>query len=298
MYNYSNPKNRSINNMKTAALLYGRNDGYKEDDRVIVCLESMLDSFDEVWFLDWNSPKDKNPLLWDLKDRLPKTGRLKHIVISSEIASILTNNDSKVQACLQTLSTNIMLRRCNADWIVATTIDIIAPKKETLNNFLSLADKSTFYTLSRREAKMEDLENIGMENWKQFRDNLDTTSEPRYFPAQVTPNDKYSLINCCGDFQLAHKDVWNAIKGFEEGMIYACYQDTNVQKKSVLNGFNLQAIFDVPLYHLSHKGMGNDGSSPSKQYYNDALDWVEFFTKSENEDDWGLANTEIEYELI
>ena len=91
--------------MKTATLLYGRNDGYKEDDRVAVCLESMLDSFDEVWFLDWNSPKNKNPLLWDLKDKLPKTGRLKHIIIPPDIASIITNFNPKAQVCLQTLST-------------------------------------------------------------------------------------------------------------------------------------------------------------------------------------------------
>jgi hypothetical protein len=80
----------------------------------------------------------------------------------------------------------------------------------------------------------------------------------------VTPNDKYSLINCCGDFQLAHRNVWNTIKGFEENMIYACFQDTNIQKKAVLNGFDLEAIYDIPLYHMSHKGMGNDGSSPFK----------------------------------
>ena len=284
--------------MKTAALLYGRNDGYKEDDRVIVCLESMLDSFDEVWFLDWNSPKDKNPLLWDLKDKLPKTNRLKHIIIPPDIVSLLTNHDPKVQACLQTFSTNIMLRRCDADWVVATTIDIIAPKKETLNNFLSIADKSTFYTFSRREAEIDELEKLGFKNWRQLRDNLDLISKPRIFPARVTPNDNYSLINCCGDFQLAHKNVWETIKGFEEQMIYACFQDTNVQKKAVLNGFKLEAIFDIPLYHLSHKGMGNDGFSPSKQFYNSAWEWVEFFNESQNNDDWGFSNTEIEYEII
>ena len=66
--------------MKTAALLYVRNDGYKEDERVIVCLKSMLDTFDEVFLLDWNSPEGKNPLLWDIENKLPKTGRLKHMV--------------------------------------------------------------------------------------------------------------------------------------------------------------------------------------------------------------------------
>jgi hypothetical protein len=81
-------------------------------------------------------------------------------------------------------------------------------------------------------------------------------------------------------------------------MLYACFGDTNVQKKAVLNGYNLEAHYDLPLYHLSHKGMGNDGSSPSKQYYNDAWDWVEYFSETSNKENWGLSDTEIEYEII
>jgi len=284
--------------MKTAALLYGRNDGYKEDNRIAVCLESMLETFDEVWFLDWNTPEGNNPVLWDIEDKLPKTGRLKHIVIPPSAAAELTNHNPNAQACLAVLASNIMLRRCDADWIVATTIDIIAPKKETLNDFLSKADKNTFYTFSRREAQMDELEQLGFNKWKEFRDQLDSTSEPRFFPAKVTPNDNYSIFNCCGDFQLASKEVWEGIKGFEENMLYACFADTNIQKKAVLNGYKLTPVFDIPLYHLSHKGMGNDGSSPSKQVYNDAWKWVEYFTSSENPDTWGFINIEIEFEVI
>ena len=81
-------------------------------------------------------------------------------------------------------------------------------------------------------------------------------------------------------------------------MIYACFQDTNIQKKAVVYGYDLQAIYDLPLYHMSHKGMGNDGSSPSKQVYNSALKWVEYFDKSENLDTWGFGPIEIEYEII
>ena len=298
MHNNSSTKERSINNMKTAALLYVRNDNYKEDERVIVCLKSMLDTFDEVFLLDWNSPKDKNPLLWEIEDRLPKTGRLKHIVIPPDAAKVLTNNDPNAQACTQVISTNLMLRRCDADWIVATTIDIIAPNKDKFQEFLSKANKNTFYTVSRRDFEIEELEKHGFEDWKSYRDILDSTSQERRFPAMVTPNDKYSLINCCGDFQLAHRNVWNTIKGFEEQMIYACFQDTNIQKKAVLNGFDLQAVYDLPLYHMSHKGMGNDGSSPSKQTYNDAWDWVEFFEESQNTDNWGFVNVEIEFEIV
>jgi hypothetical protein len=44
--------------------------------------------------------------------------------------------------------------------------------------------------------------------------------------------------------------------------------------------------------------MGNDGSSPSKQTYNDAWDWVEFFEESQNTDNWGFVNVEIEFEIV
>lgn len=283
---------------KTAILLGCRNDGYKENERIITCLTSMVETFDEVWFCDWNTPSDKQPVLWELRDKIPQTGKIRHFVIDEQTASILTNHNPNVSPFNGVISQNIMLRRCTADWIVCSTMDIVAPKKEYFDEFISKADKNTFYSLSRRDVEYSDLEKMGFENWRAFRDKMDVESQPRIIPARVTPNDKYSLINCCGDFQLAHKNIWNTIKGFEEQMIYSCFNDTNVQKKAFLNGFNLVAYFDLPLYHLSHTGMGNDGSSPSKQHYNDPYDWVEFFDSSQNTEDWGLGNVEIEFEII
>jgi hypothetical protein len=282
--------------MKTAVSLYCRNDGYKENDRIIICLNSMIETFDEVWYIDWNSPEDKGSLLWEVEDKIIKKGKVRHVIITPEVASQLTQPDASVVNGL--LPANLVIRRTEADWIVNTAMDIIAPKKETLNNFLSKADKNTFYTLSRRDIEYKDVIDFGKDNWKEYRDILDKTTEERRFPARVTPNDNYSLINCCGDFQLASKHVWNTVKGFEEKMYHACFNDSNVQKKAVLNGFDLKAIYDIPLYHMSHAGMGNDGSSPSKQKYNDPYKWVEYFSESENEESWGLNNTEIEYEIL
>jgi hypothetical protein len=284
--------------MKTAVLLNCRNDGYKEDERFIVCINSMLETFDEVWYCDWNSPSDKGSMLWKLKDHIPKTGKIRHFIIDPSTTKLLTGHDPKIGDFSYIIPQNILLRRCEADWIVSSAIDIIAPKKEYLNEFISKANKETFYSISRREAEYSDLENIGFENWREFRDKMDIESKPRNFPAKVTPNDNWSLINCCGDFQLAHKNIWHKIKGFEEQMNYACFQDTNIQKKAVLNGYNLEAYFDLPLYHMSHRGMGNDGSSPSKQHYNDPWDWVEWFEESKNDENWGLGSTEIEFEII
>ena len=131
-------------------------------------------------------------------------------------------------------------------------MDIIAPKKELLEKFLKTADPNTFYTLSRRDIEIKDLEFYGFENWRKYRDVLDKTSQERHFPAMVTPNDRFSLINCCGDFQMAPKHVWDKMKGFEEEMVYACFADTNVQKKAVLNGFNLHVLYNPPLFHMEH----------------------------------------------
>jgi hypothetical protein len=283
---------------KTAILLGCRNDGYKENERIVTCLTSMVETFDEVWFCDWNTPIGKKPLLWELQDQIPKTGKIRHFIIEEHIAQILSNFNPDVSPFNGGLSQNLMLRRCQADWIVCSTMDIIAPKKEHLTSFLSKADKNTFYSISRRDVEYSDLEKLGFDKWREFRDKLDIESQPRYSPAQVTPNDKYSLINCCGDFQLAHKNIWDSIKGFEEKMIYSCFNDTNIQKKAVLNNHNLEAYYDLPLYHLSHTGMGNDGTSPSKQRYNDAWEWVENFTQSQNQENWGLSDVEIEYEIF
>jgi hypothetical protein len=282
---------------KTAILLGCRNDGYKEDERVITCLTSMIETFDEVWFCDWNSPSKNGPLLGKLRDKIPQTGKIKHFIIPEDIAGILTNHNPNVSVFNGALSQNLMLRRCEADWIVCSTMDIVAPKKEYLDSFLSTADKNTFYSVSRRDVDYNELKEMNFD-WKSFRDKMDIETQPRYMAAKVTPNDNYSLINCCGDFQLAYKDIWRSIKGYEEAMIYSCFQDTNIQKKAVLNGYDLKPHFDLPLYHLSHQGMYNDGSSPSKQHYNDAWDWVEWFKESQNHEDWGLGNTEIEFEIF
>jgi len=293
--------------IETKAVLLGcRNDGYKEDKRFVVCMNSMLETFDEVWYCDWNSPKDQGSFLWKVQDQIPKTGKIRHFIINEDVTKILTQDNPNVGPYAFILAQNLMLRRCQADWITSTAMDIIAPKKEYLDKFISKADKNTFYSISRREAEYPELEKMGFENWKEFRDKMDVTSEPRRFYAKVTPNDNYSLINCCGDFQTAHKNVWHSIKGFEEEMLYACYPDTNVQKKAILNGFKLEAYFDLPLYHLSHKNMvPQDGNietlhenAKNKQIiYNDPWEWVEFFEESKNDNNWGFGNIEIEYEI-
>ena len=289
----------------TSFILCSRNDGYKEKERFLIHLTTLLETFDEVIYVDWNS--ENNSFLYEIIDDLPKTQRLKHFIISPDHHRLLTNNDPDVQKCCNVLAVNIALRRTEANWVTIGTIDLIPPSKKDLDNFLNKADKNTFYTFSRRDVEYNDIIN-NKNNLNLFRDKLNKSTQPRYFPARVTPNDEWSIINCCGDFQLAHKDIWYKIKGLEENMLYSCFVDTNVQKKAVLNNFSLEAIYDVPIYHMSHtKNMmpqggdlntmhdNNNGRVPK---YNDAWEWVEWFEESQNNDNWGFADIEIEYEII
>jgi hypothetical protein len=292
--------------MKLGVVVVNRNDGYKDYERGIIHFQSMLETFDEVNYIDWNSPNGS--FIWDIMDKLPKTGKLKHFVLTPEVVKQLIPYQD-ASKCNETLSRNIAIRRSQADWIVSTSIDIIPPKREDLINVIKTLDKNTFYTVSRRELPLLLVEKYLLNQWRELRDEASATIPERHFPAMVTPNDRYSLINCCGDFQLAHRDVWNKIKGFEENMIYGCFSDTNVQKKAVLEGYGLEVIYNPPLFHIEHKPYSinkkgervqskeSHGES-AKTANNDPWRFVEYFEKTENTEDWGLNNIEIEFEII
>jgi FkbM family methyltransferase len=298
---------------KTAAIIFGRNDNYKEKERFIIHLNTMLDTFDEVIYIDWNSPT--NSFLYEVIDKIHHTGRLKHYIIPPEYANMMTMGDKDAQTCNASLAFNIGIRRTDAEWIVLSTTDIIPPTKEVLNEFIQKSNKNSFYTLSRRDIEYKDIID-NLDTLDEYRKYLDKSTTPRYFPAKVTPNDNYSIFNCCGDFQLASKNLWYKIRGYEEMMLYSCFVDTNVQKKAVLYGFDLIPVYDVPLYHMSHQNHLPQGGNTENLHkngeekspkYNDANYWVENFDKylehdnimySRNADTWGFSNIEIEFEII
>ncbi len=294
--------------MKIANVICNRGDSYKDDERGLIFFKSCLDTFDEINYIDWNSPSGS--FMYNIIDELPKTGKIKHFIIPPEIVSQIIPHPN-AQKCNETLSRNIGIRRSDADWIVSTNIDIIPPKREDLEKLIETLDENTFYTISRREAPKDIVYKYGHKDWKGLQNELYNLIPERQFPAMVCPNDHYSLINCCGDFQLAHRNVWNKIRGFEESMIFACFADTNAQKKAVLNGFKLEVLYNPPLFHMEHgayytkedgsrvSDLENKGAySGDTMAYNDVLEYVEFFKETKNTENWGLGNVNIEYEII
>ena len=292
--------------MKITAVIISRNDNYGGhlNERATYAINSAINTYDEVIYVDWNSPT--HSLLWDIKDNLQLKGNLKHFVITPEIASYLTNNNPDVQKCCEVLARNIGIRRATGDYIVSTNIDIIHPKREDIESIINDSDNNTMITLSRREVTWDIIKEfhggeMKFQEWDKLRDYIYANSEERIYEEKTVTGDDYSLINCCGDFQIAPKHIWDDIKGFEEELIYPLFADTNVQKKAVKHGFGLKAIYNPPMFHINHgsKGWGGGGIADGiNKKANDQYRAIIAQEKTQNEISWGLGNTEIEYEII
>ena len=289
--------------MKISAVIVSRNDGYGGhlNERATYCFNSAIDTYDEVIYVDWNS--ETHSLLYDIKDNIQFKGNFKHIVITPEIASILTNGDPNAQKCCEVLGRNIGLRRAKGDYLVSTNIDIIHPKRNQLEEIIANLDPKTFYTISRRHTDwnmIKEFHNgeIPFAEWKSLREHLITNSEERHFEEETVSGDNYSIINCCGDYQIASREVWNTIRGFEEALIYSLYADTNVQKKALMHGFGLKAIYNPALFHIEHGRGGGGFLDGVNKVTNDPYRAIAYQKETENTESWGFGNTEIEFEVF
>ena len=289
--------------MKTSAVIISRNDNYGGhlNERATYAINSAIDSFDEVIYVDWNS--ENHSLLYDIKDNLQLKGNLKHIVIPPKAASHLTQYDPEAQKCCEVLARNIGIRRAMGDYIVSTNIDIIQPKREDILKIIEENGKDCFTTISRRAIEWEYIKEFqggdyNFSNWSAFRDDAYKTSVPT--PVYNNP-DQYSKINCCGDFQLASKEIWYKIRGFEESLIYPLFADSNVQKKAIMYGYNVEPEFDTPMFHINHgsKGWGGGGIADGiNKKGNDINQAITFQQETKNPDTWGFSDIKIEFETL
>jgi hypothetical protein len=90
-----------------------------------------------------------------------------------------------------------------------------------------------------------------------------------------------SVIMSCGDFQIAKKDTWYTIRGFEESMIKRNYADTCVQSKVIHAGGTVRATNFPPVYHIEHYRDTNSA------IMNDEI----LCTHTQNLDTWGFSDS-------
>jgi len=278
--------------MKLSAILCSRNDNYGGflNERAIIALSTMLDTFDEVIYVDWNS--EKINLIDAIKKHLPKTGKLRYFVISPEQHKQFTNNDPNAQKVVEVLARNIGIRRATGDILVSTNIDIVVPRRVLLDRFLTQIYRENYaYTFARRNVDIP---------W----DELYTTVDPFKLRDELESNmflfnpkgieNGYSRVLGCGDFQLAKKEHWFKVKGFEEDMIYRMVADSQVQMKMMTNKIPVAGLFDYPLFHINHDMKISGGGGPQDGKVNRNFRCACIVEQTKNSDTWGFSDLVFE----
>ena len=102
----------------------------------------------------------------------------------------------------------------------------------------------------------------------------------------------YSVINYCGDFQLANETLWFDLRGFEERLLRAQFADTNVQKKAMIHGYKLKAIYDIDVFHLNHAQGGGGSKGSNKVAVNDSNS-LKTQNRTQNDEHWGLWKQDV-----
>lgn len=274
--------------MKISAVLCSKNDNPNNKIRIILTIKNLLKFYDEVVFVDYGS--EDTTFMDELGNCFPKTGKLRCIKVPPKFCmSVSPDGTNKF---IEVYARNIGIRRASCDFIVSTNQDIICERP----NYL---DENTMYTVRRHNYPIEKVESLlSIEDvlgyLKQIKHSL--TRQPVAVDSNRNPvwdsGDIWSLVVSCGDYQIAHKNIWNKIKGFEESMIARCFADSNIMKKSEEYGFNI-SVLDLDIFHLDHQI-----NVSSNYHMNDRIFYVNKFSKSSNKDDWGFSSHEFEEKII
>ena len=270
-----------------------RNDNYRGDinTRFVYSINSMLASADEVVYADWGSPSGVDLVTQNI-EQINKTGKLRVVKVTPEQVTRITGGDRLIPP-LTILAYNVALRRCTGDWILSTSLDAIIPRRDLLEPYF--VDPMAMTVFSRRDFDINILKQFDpkqsdiIQDWfvEHYKDY------PAHGHSGACYGDVWSLIDCCGDFQLMHKDAWHNIRGFEERFRYRFYVDSNLNKKAMLTGYNVKESFDLPTMHIAHT-MGGGGTGA----LNDLGACLVNAGNTTNPDTWGFSNEPFEEFII
>lgn len=265
-------------NEKISVIVGTRNDGHGgyAKERFTFSINSFLKNFDEVVVVDWASPNGVT-MFDDVKQFLPKTNKLVNITVTpDDIDNLGYPTDVPMS---EVHCRNIALRRVSHDIVLSTNPDIVITEP------VKFEVKPDLIYFSRRRDTW-DFRQFNINEADEFYHHVNSNIlswEPKPFIPRTAP-DKWSKVVCCGDFQLARTEFWHKLLGFESGMPYRSFSDTNVQKKAHIYGNGVE-FCDHPLAHLNHDG--HDMIIGGVSARNDQDEWIYNFQESKNEPTWG-----------
>jgi hypothetical protein len=294
--------------MRLSAVVIGRNDNYggRLNERATYCLNTLLDTFDEVVYVDWNS--SGKPLTDEISITV-NPERLKVIVVpAAKCQELLGEKYATAQKCCAVYARNIGVRRATGDVIVSTNIDIIPPRREYLDVLLKEhLGPNDLITVTRTDVNIDQLHDFFNQNGKSYQKLRDFMPvfygvnsihhkimspilevNKQIFDMAAKQNkavEAASVICAPGDFQIAHRTTYYTIKGFDEALYKRGCDDTNLQFKVIMAGGTVKGTTFPPVYHINHL-RNDEATTPSN-------DGVVF---RENPETWGFSD--IDFSLI
>jgi hypothetical protein len=276
--------------MKKTVILTSRNDNYGGNlhKRTTMALTSLIEHHDEVIFVDWKTNNGEG-VISNIKHNLPHTGKLKYIQVPKELLKEKYPHIADY-TIIESIGRNIGIRRASNDYIISTNIDIVTTPLDD-----SILNENTFYTVPRRD--VDESFHLSFNDYQSLYNSLwENRDGYRAKERFETDDDKWSLINCCGDYQIGHKNVWNQMKGFEESVLFGCGIDTNVMKKASF--YSDIKVLDHYVFHLNHGKGGNRDEDESVPPMSDQKEIIRDFTQTTNSENWGMYNEDLPIEII
>lgn len=290
-------------------ITYGRNDNYsynlvKRTAFSFNCLAEVLTEEDEILFVDYNTP-DHLPTLpesiWDtLTDKA--LARLKVIRIPREIHERV-KGDSPLPI-LENVSRNAAIVRSNPanHWMLSTNPDVLLVLCSRWANLAELLRTlpDSFYELPRFDIpesvwsslhRGDPKTNIGA-----LRDWLVANNAAI---AETIPDfrfQKYYLFDAPGDFQLAPREYFFRMRGFDESMNKYFHSDSNLAKRMwLLNGKRTDHLLEhVWVLHQDHYLSGEWTKTVTTIEHNDYFkNIIHQETIEANDENWGLRQVPL-----
>ncbi|SRR6266404_2642394 len=249
------------------AVVVGRNDDYMSDFafrlRATIAW-NMKYLVDEVIFVEWNPPPDRELLSIDLVKQFK---HLRAYVVSPEIHQAICENP-KV-ALLEFHAKNVGIRRANSDWIVTTNADA-AFGPDLVNTVLG-TELSADVVFSAQRFDIA---------WREGRKTqigkLDCLGYRRVIP--------YHPLGT-GEFGFASRQMWERAQGYDESLVrHRIGVDKRGVAQLIAHGGRSERAGIV--LHLAHPTSCTEGV---REHHGEMATWDEDLPY-ENDKNWGLAD--------
>ncbi|SRR6266436_943252 len=252
------------------AVAVGRNDDYMADfrDRLYATIDwNTRYLIDEVIFVEWNPPPDRELLAYGLTEKFK---RLRVYVVPPEVHQFINRNPHL--QLLEYHAKNVGIRRVRTPWVLTTNADA-ALGMNTINKILNTQlDPNVVWTAERTDIRWD-------ENEQQHLGLLASLRYDRFIA--------YSRLGT-GEFALASRELWERSRGYDETLVkHKIGCDIRGIAQLVAHGAQIKKAGTV--LHLKHPTSCVEGVRP---FHGEmaTVDGVPY----RNDDDWGMGNAREE----